>query len=198
MYKRAYKVMNLFNDWYSEEETIQFVKKSTPLSNGNLSLYKGEEDAGWVTLHFKYNEKDFEVLLTLAAYDLTDLVVFFESIIDLKEETAVYLDNELISIPLLYVSPIDSQKVRFLVADGQRVHDLWKEGKITDAEYESKGLFDYDIRCDAIVEKKKLLKEFYRAIKNIINNCTIYEEHIYDIGYTQWKNNLRNIISYIT
>ena len=189
--------MNLLSNWYSEEEINQFVHKSEPNLNGKLELYKGEEDAGWVKLYFKYNETDFNVLITLATSDLTDVVVFFESIINLKEETAVFLDNELISTPLLYASPVDEQKIRFLVADRQRVHDLWHEGKISDEEYDSKGIFGYDIRCDVIVEKKKLLKEFYRAIKNIIKTCRTYEDHIYDINYTQWKDNLRNIINYL-
>ncbi len=133
----------------------------------------------------------------MAAYDLSDLVIFFENIINLEDASAIYLENEEISNPLLYVSPIDNQKIRFLVADGKRVHDLWKDDKISDDELDSKGLTYYDIRCDVIVEKKKLLKEFYRAIKNIINTCTIDEHHIYDIGYVIWKDNLKNIINYL-
>lgn len=189
--------MNLFSNYYSENETIQFIDKSTPTENNDLQLYKGEEDAGWVKLYFKYNGSKFEILITLAAYDLSDLVIFFENIINLEDASAIYLENEEISNPLLYVSPIDNQKIRFLVADGKRVHDLWKDDKISDDELDSKGLTYYDIRCDVIVEKKKLLKEFYRAIKNIINTCTIDEHHIYDIGYVIWKDNLKNIINYL-
>ena len=189
--------MNLFSNYYSENETIQFIDKSTPTENNDLQLYKGEEDAGWVKLYFKYNGSKFEILITLAAYDLSDLVIFFENIINLEDASAIYLEIEEISNPLLYVSPIDNQKIRFLVADGKRVHDLWKDDKISDDELDSKGLTYYDIRCDVIVEKKKLLKEFYRAIKNIINTCTIDEHHIYDIGYVIWKDNLKNIINYL-
>lgn len=189
--------MNLFNNYYSENKTIQFVDKSTPAENNDLRLYKGEENAGWVKLYFNYNESNFEILITLAAYDLSDLVIFFENIINLEEASAIYLENEEISNPLLYASQIDNQKIRFLVADGKRIHDLWKDDKISDDELDSNGLTHYDIRCDVIVEKKKLLKEFYRAIKNIINTCTVYEEHIYDIGYISWKDNLKNIVNYL-
>ena len=188
--------MKLFNNWYPEDETKQFIEKSTPTENSDLRLCKGEEDAGWVRLYFRYNENNFEVLMTLATSDLSDIVIFFENMTDLKEDAAIYLDNEIISTPLLYVSPVDNERVRFLVADGKRVRDLWKEDKISDEEYDSKGLSGYDVRCDVIVEKKKLLKEFYRAIKNIINTCTNYDEDIYDIGYPHWKDKLRNIINY--
>ena len=51
----------------------------------------------------------------MATSDLSDIVSFFENIINLTEEAAVFLDNELISTPLLYVSPLDNQKIRFLV-----------------------------------------------------------------------------------
>ena len=188
--------MNLINNFYSEKDIMQFIKTSIPSTNSNLRLCKGEEDAGWVKFYFKDNKSEFEVLVTLAAYDLTELLIFLENIINLKEETAVFLENETISEPLLFVSPIDNLKIRFLVADGKRVHDLWKQDKISDEELDSKGIYDYDIRCDVIIEKKTLLKEFYRAIKNIINTCTIYENQIYDINYINWKNNLKNIISY--
>lgn len=188
--------MNLFNEWHTKDETMQFVERSIPDENGNIRLYESKEDAGWVALYFRYNKSEFEVFVTLATNNLYDLVVFFENIINLKEDAAIYLDNELISVPLLYVSPVDNQKIRFFVADCKRVHDLWKEGKLP-YDYDRLNLSNYDIRCDVIAEKKKLLKEFYRAIKNIINNCTIYEEHIYDIGYLFWKNNLKNIINYV-
>ncbi len=46
--------MNLFSNYYSENETIQFIDKSTPTENNDLQLYKGEEDAGWVKLYFKW------------------------------------------------------------------------------------------------------------------------------------------------
>lgn len=92
--------MKQFNNWYPKEETIAFVKQSTPIQNGNLKLYKGEEDVGWVDFYFRYNEKEFKVFVTLAASDLSDLVIFFENIINLKEESAIYLDNETISMPL--------------------------------------------------------------------------------------------------
>ena len=59
--------MNLFSNYYPENETIQFIDKSTPTENNDLQLYKGEEDAGWVTLYFKYNESNFEILITLVA-----------------------------------------------------------------------------------------------------------------------------------
>ena len=189
--------MNLLNNLYSEKDIIRFIKTSIPSTDSNLQLYKGEEDAGWVTFYFKNNESEFEVLITLAAYDLTELVTFLENIINLKEETAIFLENEEISNPLLFVSPIDNFKIRFLVADVKRVHDLWKQDKISDEDLDSKGIHDYDIRCDVVIEKKTLLKEFYRAIKNIINSCTIYENQIYDINYNNWKNNLRNIVNYI-
>ena len=187
--------MNLFNEFYSEDETIEFIKNSTPTENGDLKLYKAKEDAGWVNLYFKYNEGEFRVLITLATSDLSDIVSFFENIINLTEEAAVFLDNELISTPLLYVSPIDNKKIRFLVADEERINTLFEEDKIN--EEDLKGIFDYDIRCDVIVEKKKLLKEFYRAIKNIINNFEAYPEHIYDINYTHWKDKFKNILKYI-
>lgn len=189
--------MNLIREFYPETDIKQFINLSTPAINYNFQLYKGEEDAGWVNFYFKYNESEFEVLITLAAYDLTDIVLFFENIINLKEETAVFLENEMISEPLLYASPVDNQKIRFLVSDGKRINQLWEEDEISDEELDSKRLFDYDIRCDIIIDKKILLKQFYRAIKNIINTCEIYEEQIYDINYAQWKDNLKNIVNYI-
>lgn len=189
--------MELLNNYYSEKDIMQFIKTSVPSENSDLRLYKAEEDAGWVTFYFKNNKIEFEVLITLAAYDLTDLIIFLENIINLKEEAVIFLENELISEPLLYVSPIDNLKIRFLVADGKRVHDLWKQDNISDEELDSKRLQYYDIRCDVIIEKKTLLKEFYRAIKNIINTCTIDQNQIYDINYINWKDNLKNIINYI-
>ena len=93
--------MNLFSNYYSENKTIQFIDKSTPAENNDLQLYKGEEDAGWVTLYFKHNKSNFEILITLAAYDLSDLVIFFENIINLEKASAIYLENEEISNPLL-------------------------------------------------------------------------------------------------
>lgn len=189
--------MNLIRAFYPETDVKQFVKQSTPTTNYSFQLYKGEEDAGWVNFYFKYNESEFTVLITLAGYDLTDIVTFFESLTNLQEDIAVFLENELISEPLLYACPIDNQKIRFFVADGKRVHDLWKEDKISDEELDSKGLFDYDVRCDIVIDKKTLLKQFYKAIKNIINTCEIYEEHIYDINYLCWRDNLKNIVKYI-
>ena len=185
--------MKFFNVWFSEEETTEFIKKSAPYKNADFRLYKGEEDAGWVNFYFKYNESEFSVFTTLATSDLSDIVAFFENIIDLKEETAIFLDDEMVSIPLLYAAPVDNQKIRFLIADCERAHNLSKEGKMEDDYW---NLCHYDIKCDVIVEKKKLLKEFYRAIKNVINTCETYEEHIYDINYNNWKGNLKNIIIY--
>ena len=83
--------MNLIREFYPETDIQQFVNLSTPATNYNFQLYKGKEDAGWVNFYFKYNESEFEVLITLAAYDLTDIVIFFENITNLKEETAVFL-----------------------------------------------------------------------------------------------------------
>lgn len=190
--------MNLVNSVYPETDIKKLVSQSSPSINYKFNLYKAKENAGWVTLYFKYNEGEFEVLITLAAYDLTNLVAFFENITSSKEETALFLENEMISDPLLYVCPIDNKKIRFFVADGKRIHDLLQEDKISDEDIDLKGLFDYDIRCDIIIDKKTLLKQFYRVIKNIINTCTIYPEQIYDINYIGWKDNLKNIINYIS
>lgn len=185
--------MNVFNEWFPENEIKQFINKSTPSENSNLQLFRSKEDAGWVYFYFKNNGSDFRILITLVTSDLSDIVSFFENIINLKEDTAVFLDNELVSTPLLYVSPVDNEKIRFLVADEERINTLFEDDKFN--EDDSKGIFDYDVKCDVIVEKKKLLKEFYRAIKNIINNCVIDE--FYNINYTNWKDKLKNIIKYI-
>lgn len=187
--------MEIFSSCFYEEEIKEFINTSTPTEKYNLQLYKAEESAGWVNFYFKYNEDEFRILITLAAYDLRELIFFLENIIDLKDEAIIFLENELISTPLLYVSPIDKEKIRFFVADEERICDLLESDQIE--EDNLKGIFDYDIRCDVIIKKKNLLKQFYRAIKNIINNCEVYNEHIYDIRYIAWKNNLKNIISYL-
>lgn len=187
--------MKIFYASYPKEEIETFINKSTPIENTDFRLKYGYEDAGWADFCFKYNHRHFNILMTLASSDLSDIVEFFENFINLKEKSVTFLDNETISTPLLYAAPADNDKIRFLVADGLRRHDLWYKNKLDEKDF--KGIFDYDIRCDVIVSKKKLLKEFYRAVKNIINYCTIYEYNMYDINYPQWKDKLKNIISYI-
>ena len=187
--------MEIFSSYFYEEEIKEFINTSTPTDKYNLQLYKAEENAGWVNFYFKYNEDEFKIFITLAAYDLRELIFFLENIIDLKDETVIFLENEEISTPLLYVCPIDKEKIRFLVADEQRICDLFESDQIDKDDL--KGIFDYDIRCDVIIEKKNLLKQFYRGIKNIINNCKVYDGHVYDIEYLAWKDNLKNIISYL-
>ena len=189
--------MKLFDNVYSENDLAKFIEKSNPAETSNFRLYKGEEDAGLVTLFFKNSEIMFEVLISLAIDDLTRLVIFFENIINLKEDSAIFLENEEISTPLLYASPIGNEKIRFLVADGKKVHRLWYEDKISNEQIEKEGIWSYEIRCDVIIDKKILLKDFYRVIKNIINTFIVDENYIYDINYISWKDSLKNIISYL-
>lgn len=179
---------------YSVEEIKHYVSNLTPVENADFKLEKGKEHAGWVYIYFKNNDIIFSVCLSLAVGDLTELVEFFENLIDLQDEMALILDDEMISEALLYASPVDNEKIRFLIADGHEIHTKWNNDLLGDRDPE---LSDYEIKCDVILNKKKLLKEFYSAIKNIINTCEHYEGDIYNINYNAWKDNLRNIIKFV-
>ena len=186
--------MKILINMYCENYIKSFISTTKPVECDKFKLERIEEDAGWVNSYFKYNDISIRVLLTLATSDLSDLVEFFENLINMNEEMVTFLDDEIVSEPLLYASPVDDEKIRFIIADGEKFHTKWKNGEL-DGEAEPR-LYQYEIRCDVIIDKNKLLKEFYYAVKNLINSFVPDEHDIYNIEYKNWKDNFKNIINY--
>jgi len=173
---------------FEENDVKKFIESSIPVTDCNFKLENYKDKYGWVNLYFKYNGNTLSVTQTLAIDDLTDLVRFFESIINLKEEIVVFLEDENFSEPILYVSSINDNNIRFLIADGKVIYKKWNNDKIDD----DPKLSQYEIRCDVIINKQKLLKEFCTIINDLVKNHE--PDEIYEIGYENWQDNLNNIV----
>ena len=176
---------------YNMNKIEDFVSSSTPNLDSDIDIVKGEECSGWVEFTFKHNNETFKITHSLAVSNLTPVVLFFESIINLKEGTAIFLDDECISEPLFYISPIDDSNIRFLIARRKATHD---DCIIDEIEGSDLMLSKYIIKSDVITDKTKLLNGFCRAVKNIIS--THEKNDLYYIDYEEWKDNYKHIISY--
>lgn len=180
-------------DTEQEQEITELIKKSHPSTDSKLSVVKIEEKSGWIYITAKINDSEFHINHSSYVSDTSYLIKFFEEIIELKEELVLALDYEG-SDPILYAAPVDDNNVRFLFAHDYNLflNDDVDEYKIS----------DYTIECDAIVNKKELLKIFYDILYPFTINYDIKEAkkgHYDDVfNIENGKKYLDTIKTYLT
>ena len=173
---------------YEENEVVALVNKSTSVENVDFKVLKFEERAGWVYINCKCGESDFMIKYSSAMMDISYLIRFFQKIIKLKNDVVLFLDNEG-SDPMLYAKVMDGNKVRFIFAQD---YELYK--KFVDDEIEDWELEDYKIECDVIIDKKDLIRDFYKILKDYnINECSPYS----DIDIKNCKHNLNKMKKFL-
>ena len=159
----------IFDQWLSreeEKEIEELVKTSKPSANSKFSLTEIKEQSGWIDIKAKINDSKFSINHSAYVWDTSILIKFFKEIIELKEEIALMIDYEG-SDPILYSTPVDENKVRFLFAHD---YDLFLNDDVDDYK-----ITDYKIECDIIIDKKELIKKFYDILYPFTINYNIKE-----------------------
>ena len=109
-------------------------------------------------------------------------------IINLQADLAVVLDYEG-SNPVIYVKNIDETKVRVIFAHD---YNLFLNDDIDDYCF-----FDYEISCDFIVEKKKLLQVFYNIYYPITIKFNLEDDKFSDFDKENAIKHLKTIEQFL-
>ena len=151
-----------------EENILKLVGKSTPITDSELTFKYFTEVADWMRVSGKINNTEFSINYSSLVFDTSIFIQFFAELINLKNEIAIFLDNEG-SYPLLYAKKTAKDTIRFIFA-----HDyiLYKN----DEEYED--CLSYKVEFDILISKKKLLGEFYTILYQFLKN--------YDLNYANF------------
>ena len=175
-------ILSVTYDAEDEKEILELVNKSAPSLDSKLTFTEIKESSGWTYITAKVNESEFSINYSSVMFDGSVLIKFFAEIINIEEEAVLFLDYEG-SYPLLYVKPVDKDKVRFLFADD---YDLFANDDIDDYK-----ISDYKIDCDIIIDKKTLLKDL-----NLFTKKKFYIEFD-QFNIRQAKKHLKTIEKYI-
>ena len=167
---------------------MDLIEKSSPSTNSNLSFINIKERVGWVCITVKNDTSEFLIKYSSCMFDTSCLVRFFEKLISLKEKTVLVLDNEG-SLPILYAEPIDNNNVRFIFA-----HDY---NLFLNDDIDEYTIRDYKIECDAIINKKELLKTFYNILYSFTENYNLKDAYNPEFKIEVSKKYLNKINSYI-
>ena len=155
--------MKIINEQYDSEkekyDVLEMLKKSEPKECADLTL-EFEHKAGWTYIKGKCEHFGFSINYSDVMTDASDLIGFFAEIIHSKEDIAIILDYEG-SYPLLYAKNEDENKVRFVFA-----HDY----KLFNEDIFEYYYYDYEIVCDILICKRKLLSEFYNIFRSYTLN----------------------------
>ena len=177
--------------YYEKEELARLINKSEPVTGSNISILKISEKYGWVDILIKNNNSCFSVKYSSFMFDVSDLIEYLAELIDLKDEALVVFDNEG-SDPLFYSKPISDDIIRFLFASDYRIYDLFDKDKIEDYD-----LTDFDIEFDVLVDKKRLLNDFYNVLYFYIANYELDEFDLSEINIEKSKKYLNKIAEYL-
>jgi hypothetical protein len=184
--------LKIFGKFYYEKEDLaRLIDKSEPVTGSDISILKISEKYGWVDILIKNNNSCFSVKYSSFMFDVSDLIEYLAELIDLKDEALVVFDNEG-SDPLFYSKPISDDIIRFLFASDYRIYDLFDKDKIEDYD-----LTDFDIEFDVLVDKKRLLNDFYNVLYFYIANYELDEFDLSEINIEKSKKYLNKIAEYL-
>ena len=165
-------------DFNTQEDILKLINKSTPSSSAKLLITKIEEHSGWICITGCVDNSEFYIKYSSYMFDTSILISFFAELVDLKEDIAMFLDNEG-SFPMLYAKNIDNDNVRFMFA-----HDYIL---FENDEADDDCLPLYKIECDVIISKHILLEEFYNILFPYTKN---YDLKLIEAHYSEF--NLKN------
>ena len=156
--------MKLINDYYEKKEISEFVSTSQAKKIFTFSAINIKEEYGWVEILIETDGIKFSVKYSSVMTDSSDLFEFLAELIELKANIAIILDNEG-SNPLLYAEKINNDIIRLIFASDYNLYKSFYNGKIDDYD-----LKDYKIEFDILIDKKYLLKEFYKILFPYVQN----------------------------
>ena len=179
----------LGEDIDTQENILKLVNKSNPTSDFKLEIIDIKDKVGWVSITAKINESDFFVDYSSAMFDSSILIRYLAELINITEETVLFLDNEG-SFPMFYANKIDDNTIRFLFA-----HDyiLFENDEIDDD-----CLPLYKIECDILINKKTLLEKFYNILYPFTENYNLEEAYGPTFNLENGKKYLSKIKTYIS
>ena len=169
--------MKITGGYYKKEDIAEFVEKSSPEYSYKFTTINFSEEAGWVNIALKKNDKEIHIKYSSVMTDTADLFQFLADVVDLNEDVALILDNEG-SNPLLYAKKINGEIIRFLFAS---VYNLYKS--FCNDEIDDYILLDYKIEFDILINKKLLLEEFYKILSSYITDYNYNDADRYGVEF---------------
>ena len=150
------KLIKLAND----AEIKELISKTNPVFDNNIGLTKieAELDAGSYYFYFK-NQNQEENMIRLTAYndDIYFVLEFLLRLTNIQAPICTLVRDEG-EHGIFYAVPINENQIRFVVADD---YELYKRFCQYDEHY---SFADAHICLDIIINKNRLIKQFYNAI----------------------------------
>lgn len=144
----------------NDTEIKELISKTNPVFDNNIGLTKieAELDAGSYYFYFK-NQNQEENMIRLTAYndDIYFVLEFLLRLTNIKAPICTLVRDEG-EHGIFYAVPINENQIRFVVADD---YELYKRFCQYNEHY---SFADAHICLDIIINKNRLIKQFYNAI----------------------------------
>lgn len=144
----------------NDTEIKELISKTNPVFGSNLGLTKieAELDAGSYDFYF-INQNQEENMIRLTAYndDIYFVLDFVWNLTNIQVPKCLFVRDEG-EHGIFYAEPVNENQIHFVVADD---YELYKRFCRYDEHY---SFADAHICLDIIINKNRLIKQFYNAI----------------------------------